>query len=62
LPNFLGLSGILNPLLHLEWICKLDDQDLAPGCHDIQLSIGEPGTIRTVINTKAQLCVEESGK
>ena len=27
-----------------------------------RLSIGEPGTIRTVINTQAQICVEESGK
>jgi len=62
LPDFLGLSGILNPLLHLEWECKLDDLDLASGCYDVQLSIGEPGTIRTVINTQAQLCVEESGK
>jgi hypothetical protein len=62
LPEFLGLSGILNPLLPLQWECKMDDQDLAPGCHDVRLSFGEPGTIRTVINTHAQLCVEESRK
>ena len=58
LPSFLGLSGSLNPLLDLGWECKVEEQDLIPGCHDIQLSIGGPGTIKTVINTQIQLCVE----
>ena len=62
LPAFPGLSGALNPLQPLEWECEVDDQDLAIGCHDIQLSIGEIDTIRTVINTQDQLCVEESGR
>lgn len=61
-PPILGLSGSLNPLLPLEWECDFDDQDLIPGCHDIQLSIGEPGAIKTVIHTRIQLCVEDSGK
>jgi hypothetical protein len=58
----LGLSGALDPLQPLEWECKVDDQDLALGCHDLQLSIGEPGAAKTVINTQDQLCVEESGR
>jgi predicted protein tyrosine phosphatase len=62
LPAFLGLSGILNPLLPLQWECEVDDQDLVPGCHDIQLSVGKSGAIKTVINTHAQLCIEERVK
>jgi hypothetical protein len=62
LPAFLGLSGTLNPLLPLEWECKVDDQDLSPGCHDIQLSIGDPGSVKTAINTRIQLCIEERGQ
>ncbi len=61
-PPILGLSGSLNLLLPLEWECNFDDQDLIPGCHDIQLSIGEPGAIKTVIHTRIQLCIEDSGK
>ena len=61
-PAFLGLSGSLDPLQPLEWECKVADQDLALGCHDVQLSIGEPGAAKTVINTQDQLCVEESGR
>ena len=61
LPAFLGLSGTLNPLLPLGWVCEFDDQDLSPGCQDIQLSIGDPGSVKTVISTRIQLCVEESG-
>jgi hypothetical protein len=62
LPAFLGLSGILNPLLRFGWECEIEDQDLSPGCHDIQLSIGDIGSVKTVINTRIQLCIEESGK
>ena len=61
LPAFLGLSGTLNPLLPLGWECEFDAQDLSPGCQDIQLSIGGPGSVKTVISTRIQLCVEESG-
>jgi predicted protein tyrosine phosphatase len=61
LPVFLGLSGKLNPLLPLGWECEFDDQDLSPGCQDIQLSIGGPGSVKTVINTRIQLCIEERG-
>lgn len=60
LPTFLGLSGALNPLLPLGWECEFDDRDLSPGCQDIQLSIGGPGSVKTVIHTRIQLCVEES--
>ncbi len=62
LPELLGLSGKLNPLLPLVWECKVDDQDLVPGCHDLQISFDMPGDIKTVINTRIQLCIEESGK
>lgn len=60
LPAFLDLSGSLNPMLPLEWECIVDDQDLVPGCHGIQLSIGGPEAIKTVINTRIQLCIEEN--
>ena len=62
LPVFLGLSGTLNPLLPTGWECEFDDQDLSSGCQDIQLSIGDPGSVITVINTRIQLCIEEGGK
>lgn len=58
LPAFLGLSGMLNPLLLLGWECEFDGQDLSPGCHDIQLSIGDTGSVKTVITTRIQLCIE----
>jgi hypothetical protein len=60
LPAFLGLSGALNPLLPLGWECEFDDKDLSPGCQDIQLSISGPGSVKTVISTRIQLCIEES--
>jgi hypothetical protein len=62
LPVFLGLSETLNPLLPLGWECEFDDRDLSPGCQDIQLSIGDPGSVKSVINTRKQLCIEGSGK
>jgi hypothetical protein len=62
LPEFLGLSGTLNPLMPLEWECGFDDQDLSPGCQDIQMSIGDPGSVKIVINTRIQLCIKKSGK
>jgi hypothetical protein len=62
LPALLGLNGKLNPLLPLEWECEFDDQDLSPGCQDIQMSFGDPGSVKTVINTRIQLCIEKSGK
>ena len=57
-PAFIGLAGNLNPLFPMNWECKIADQDLSPGCQDLQLSIGDPGAIKTVINTRIQLCVE----
>jgi len=59
---FLETSGAKYPSQPLEWECKMEDQDLPIGCHDIQLSIGESGTIKTVINTQTQVCVEESAR
>ncbi len=61
LPASLGLSGALNPQLLTGWECEFNDKDLSPGCQDIQLSIGGPGSVKTVISTRIQLCVEESG-
>jgi hypothetical protein len=58
LPAFLRLSGTLDPLLPLEWECEFEDQDLNPGCQDIQLSFGGPGSDKTVISTRIQLCIE----
>jgi hypothetical protein len=57
LPDFLGLSGSLNPELLLGWECVFDDADLTPGCQDIQLSIGNTSSDRIMINTRIQLCV-----
>ncbi|MFH0996514.1 MAG: tyrosine-protein phosphatase [Pseudomonadota bacterium] len=62
LPASLGLSGVLNPLLPLGWECEFDDRDMSPGCQNIQLSIGGPGSVKTVIHTRIHLCIEESGK
>jgi hypothetical protein len=62
LPTFLGLSGAINPLLPLGWVCEFEDQDLTPGCQEIQLSIGGPGSFKTVISTRIQLCIEEGRK
>ncbi len=59
LPAFLGLSGALNPQLALGWECEFEDPYLSPGCQDIQLSIGGSGSVKTVISTQIQLCIEE---
>ncbi len=61
LPTFLELSGKLNPRLLLGWECGFDDQDLIPGCQNIQLSFGDSGSIKTVISTRIQLCIEGNG-
>jgi len=62
LPALPGISGSLHPQLPLQWECEFDDHDLNPGCQDIQMSIGDPGSVKTVIDTRIQLCIEESRK
>ncbi len=59
-PALPEVSGSLNP--PREWECNFDDPDLRPGCQDIRLSIGGPGSARTLIRTRIQLCIEKSGK
>lgn len=59
LQDFLGLSGSLNPQLLLGWECVFEDEDIIPGCHDIQLSIGNTASDSIVIDTRIQLCVQE---
>ena len=58
-PDLLSSLGLpLNPTLPLGWECQFDDPDLSPGCQDIQLSIGDSGSVKSVISTRIQLCVE----
>jgi hypothetical protein len=62
LPAFLGLTGSLDPRLPLGWECGFDDQDLHPGCHVIQLSIGDADGFEAVVNTRIQVCIDSNGK
>lgn len=57
-----ALSGTLDQSLLLYWKYEFDEKDLIDGCQDILLSIGDPGAVQTVISTKIQICMEESGK
>ncbi len=43
-----------------QWICRFDEKDISPGCHDIRLSVGAPHHDIPLIQTQRRLCIENT--